>query len=124
MLFNDLLNFAGSLDAPTSNVSSSSPITLLLYVYFCPDRPALFPNRWFFLRAAIAGFFSCSAILITFIRPVLPRRTPWSSISAYKIELWRCGERSKDTNRPSTQLIEATSCVEKSNATMKVEALS
>ncbi len=24
------------------------------------------------------------------IRPVLPRRTPWSSISAYKIELWHC----------------------------------
>ena len=25
------------------------------------------------------------------IHPVLPRRMPWSSISAYKIELWRCG---------------------------------
>ena len=24
------------------------------------------------------------------IRPVLPRRMPWSSISAKKIELWRC----------------------------------
>ena len=24
------------------------------------------------------------------IGPVLPRRTPWSSISVYKIELWRC----------------------------------
>ena len=60
MLFSDLLNFAGQLDAPTSNVSSSSLITLLLYVDFCPDCPALFPNRWLFLRAAIAGFFSCS----------------------------------------------------------------
>jgi hypothetical protein len=65
MLFSDLLNFAGSLDAPTSNVSSSSPITLLLYIDFCTDRPALFPNWWFFLHLAIAGFFSCSAILIT-----------------------------------------------------------
>ncbi len=24
------------------------------------------------------------------ICPILPRQTPWSSISAYKIELWRC----------------------------------
>ena len=24
------------------------------------------------------------------IRPVLPRRMPWSSILAYKIELWSC----------------------------------
>jgi hypothetical protein len=24
------------------------------------------------------------------ICPVLPRRTPWSLILAYKIELWRC----------------------------------
>ena len=25
------------------------------------------------------------------IPPVSPRRKPWSSIMAYKIELWRCG---------------------------------
>jgi hypothetical protein len=56
MLFTDLLNFAGSLDAPTLNVSSSSPITLLLYVDFCPYCPALFPNRWFFLCAATTDY--------------------------------------------------------------------
>jgi hypothetical protein len=58
------------------------------------------------------------------IRPILPRRTPWSSISAYKIELWQCGDRfpmlafkRHKRTEPSTQLIEATSCLEKSNAT-------
>jgi hypothetical protein len=27
------------------------------------------------------------------IRPILPLRTPWSLILAYKFELWRCGNR-------------------------------
>ena len=44
------------------------------------------------------------------ICPILPRRTPWLSISAYKIELWHCETLFEDSgqkaqNGPSTQLI-------------------
>ena len=61
------------------------------------------------------------------ICPVLPRRTPWS--------FWRkkssCGvvkslfeaSAKKARNRPSTQLIKVTSCVERWNATIKAEEL-
>ena len=49
-----------------------------------------------------------------------------------KIDLWRCGyhfpklafKRHKMQNGPSTQLIKATSCIERSNIMMKVEDLS
>jgi hypothetical protein len=60
------------------------------------------------------------------IHPVLPQRMPWSLILAYKSS---CGvvkslfEASvkKAQKEPSTQLIEGTSCVERSNATIKAE---
>jgi len=58
--------------------------------------------------------------------PLSPRWTPWSSILVKKLS---CGivkllfEASiqKKQNGSSTQLIEATSCVEKLNATIKAE---
>jgi hypothetical protein len=40
----------------------------------------------------------------------------WKSLSEVSIQ--------KARNRPSTQLIEATSCIERSNATMKAEEIS
>jgi len=51
------------------------------------------------------------------------RHTPWSSILAYNIELWHCeitfeASIKKAQNGPSTQLIKAMSCVERSNATI------
>ena len=64
------------------------------------------------------------------IRPVSPRRSPWSSILAQKIELWHCETAvlklafKRHEKGPSTQLIEATSCVERSNATIQAEELS
>jgi hypothetical protein len=62
------------------------------------------------------------------IRPISLRRTPWSSIFGLK-KLWRCeiafGASVKTAqNSPTTQLIKATSCVERSNATIKAEELS
>ena len=64
------------------------------------------------------------------IRPVSPRRMPWSSILAQKIELWRCEtavlklDFQKARKGPSTQLIEATSCVERLNAMIQAKELS
>ncbi len=60
------------------------------------------------------------------IHPVLPQRTPWSSISAETIELWHCeslfkASVQKARNGPSNHVIKATSCVERSNATIKAE---
>ncbi len=63
------------------------------------------------------------------IRPVSPRRTPWSSILAQKIKLWCCetadfeASVQKAQNEPSTQLIEATSCVERANTTTIFQAI-
>ena len=59
------------------------------------------------------------------IRPVSP-----ISILAQKIELWRCEtavlklDFQKARKGPSTQLIEATSCVERSNAMIQAKELS
>jgi len=63
------------------------------------------------------------------ICPVLPRRTPWSSIMHKKSS---CGvvkslskaSTKKARNGPSTQLIGATSYVDRSNAMIKAEELS
>jgi hypothetical protein len=62
------------------------------------------------------------------IHPVLPRRMPWSSILAKKrvVVLWKLlfnASVQKAQNGPSTELIEATSCVKMSNTTMKAEEL-
>jgi len=60
------------------------------------------------------------------IGPVLPLRTPWSLILGV-VALWKLlpeASAQKARNRPSTQLIKATSCVERLNATMEAEELS
>jgi len=62
------------------------------------------------------------------ICPVSTKRTPWSSIWHKKLN---CGivkslfeaSAKKARNGPSSQLIEATSCMEKWNATIKAEEL-
>ena len=67
MLFSDLLNFAGSLAAPTSNVSSSRPTVLLLYDFALDILPfwyLLNPCFRCFGGGAAPGFFSCSVIVI------------------------------------------------------------
>ncbi len=63
------------------------------------------------------------------IRPLWPQQTPWSSILAQKINLWRSEIAVsklvlKGTNGPSTQLGKATSCIERSKATIKAKDLS
>jgi hypothetical protein len=64
------------------------------------------------------------------IVPVSPRRTPWSSILAQKIKLWHCETavlKASIQNAQSglyTQLAEATSCVERLNATTQAKELS
>jgi hypothetical protein len=66
------------------------------------------------------------------ICPVLPRRTADTMVIDFGIKnqvvaLWKSLSKAsvqKAQNGPSTQLIEATSCVERSNATMKAEELS
>ena len=61
---------------------------------------------------------------------VSPCRTSWSSISAYKIELWRCGNHfpklafKRHETDPLLSSLKQKSCAERSNATMKVEELS
>jgi hypothetical protein len=55
------------------------------------------------------------------ICPVSPQRTSWSLILAKKIELWHC---ETTQNGPSTQPIEATSCIERSDAMIQAEELS
>jgi hypothetical protein len=60
------------------------------------------------------------------IRPISPQQMPWSSILAKKSS---CGvvkslfkaSVQKAQNGPSTHVIEATSCVERSNTTIKAE---
>jgi hypothetical protein len=59
------------------------------------------------------------------IGTVLPRRPPWSMIPAKKIKLWHCeiavpklAFKRYKTDLYSAHLIEATSCVEMSNATI------
>jgi hypothetical protein len=52
-----------------------------------------------------------------YLTRIAPANAPWSSILAKKKQLWHC-------ETASTQLIEATSCVEKSNVTIEAEELS
>ena len=65
----------------------------------------------------------------TSIHPILPRRTPWSSISAQKMELWNCETAvlklasKKARDRPSTQLIKAASCFQRLNTMIKTKEL-
>jgi hypothetical protein len=56
---------------------------------------------------------------------------PWSLSLAQKIKLWHCktavcfeASIQKAQNGPSTQLTEATSCVERSHATIQAKELS
>ncbi len=63
------------------------------------------------------------------ILPVLPRRTPWYDFGVKNqvVALWNRYSKAsiqKAQNGPCTQLIEATSCIERSNAMIKVEELS
>ena len=63
------------------------------------------------------------------IHHVLPRQMPWSSIVGVKnrvVALWKSlpeASVKKAQNRPSTQLIKATSCEERWNPMMKAEEL-
>ena len=71
------------------------------------------------LEAAIGQIFA----------PVSPRRMPWSSfldqkLSCGNVKLLSKASVQKAQNRPSTQLIAETSCIEKLNTTITAKELS